>query len=66
MAMTDPLLQLEQELAHLRHMRDEVLEILHQDRLTREAKLRAIEQLFEAERDEDEEAEALRDRERLS
>ena len=64
--MTDPLLQLEQEVAHLRQMREAVLEILHQEPLTREAKLRAIEQVFAAERDEDEEAEELRDRERLS
>ncbi len=65
--MTDPLLRaLEQEVIHLRHMRDAVLEILREERLAREAKLRAIEQVFQAERDEDEEAEALRDRERLS
>jgi hypothetical protein len=64
--MTDPLLRLEQELAHLRRMRDAVLEILREEQLTRDAKLRAIEQVFQAERDEDEEAEALRDRERLS
>ena len=64
--MTDPLLRLEQEVAHLRQMREAVLEILHQEPLTREAKLCAIEQVFAAERDEDEEAEELRDRERLS
>ena len=64
--MTDPLLQLEQEVAHLRQMREAVLEILHQEPRIREAKLRAIEQVFAAERDEDEEAEELRDLERLS
>jgi hypothetical protein len=64
--MTDPLLRLQQEVAHLRRMREAVLEILRQELLTREEKLRAIEQAFEAERDEDEEAEAQRDRERLS
>jgi hypothetical protein len=64
--MTDPLLRLEQEVAHLRHIRDAVLEILREESQTGEAKLHAIEQVFEAERNDDEEAEALRDRERLS
>jgi hypothetical protein len=65
--MTDPLLRaLEQEVVRLRHIRDAVLEILREERLAQDAKLRAIEEIFQAERDEDEEAEALRDRERLS
>ncbi len=65
--MVDPLLRaLEQEVAHLRHTREAVLAILRQQQLPLEAKVRAIEQIFEAERDEDEEAEELRDRERLS
>ena len=65
--MTDPLLRaLEREVSYLRHIREGVLEILGDDRLTTEAKLVAIERLFEAEHDEDEEAEERRDRERLS
>jgi len=65
--MADPLFRaLEQEVAHLRRVREAVLEILGEEQLAREAKLRAIERLFAAERDEDEEAEELRDRERLS
>jgi hypothetical protein len=65
--MTDPLLRaLEEEVGHLRHLRAAVLEILRNEGLNREAKLRSIEQVFEADRDEDEEAEELRDRERIS
>jgi hypothetical protein len=65
--MTDPLLRaLESELDRLRRLREAVLEILADARLTRESKLDAIEHIFRAERDEDEESEELRDRERLS
>lgn len=65
--MTDPLLRaLEDEVAHLRHLRTAVLEILGNAGLTREGKLHSIEQVFEAEHDEEEEAEELRDRERIS
>ncbi len=65
--MTDPLLRaLEEEVGQLRHLRAAVLEILSDEGLNREGKLRSIEQVFEAERDEEEEAEELRDRERIS
>jgi hypothetical protein len=65
--MTDPLLRaLEEEVGHLRHLRAAVLEILSDEGLNREGKLRSIEQVFEAERDAEEEAEELRDRERIS
>ena len=65
--MADPLFRaLEHEVVHLRHLREAVLEVLRDERLAREAKRRTIEQLFEPERDDDEEAEARRDRERLS
>ena len=65
--MTDPLLHaLEREVGHLRHIREAVLEILGNERLTTEGKLSAIEEVFAPEHDEDEEAEELRDRERLS
>lgn len=65
--MTDPLLRaLEEEVGHLRRLRAAVLEILSDERLARESKLRSIEQVFQAEHDEEEEAEELRDRERLS
>jgi hypothetical protein len=65
--MTDPLFRaLEQEISHLRQLRQTVLDILSDDRTTREEKLRAIEDAFEAEHDLDEEMEEIRDRERLS
>ncbi len=65
--MTDPLLRgLEDELARLRHLREAVLEILGDQVLSREEKLRAVERAFQGERDVDEEAEEARDRERLS
>jgi hypothetical protein len=65
--MTDSLLQaLEDELDRLRRLREAVLEVLANASLNRENKLDAIEHIFQAERDEDEESEELRDRERLS
>lgn len=65
--MTDPVLRhLEDELARLRRLRDATLEILRRQELSREEKLRAIEQAFQGERNEDEEAEEAGDRERLS
>ena len=65
--MTDQALrQLEDELTRLRGLRDATLTILRQDGLSREEKLLAIERAFHGERDEDEEAEELGDRERLS
>jgi hypothetical protein len=65
--MTDPLLRaLEEEVGHLRHLRAAVLEILGNEGLNIEGKLRSIEQVFDADRDEEEEAEELRDRERIS
>ena len=65
--MTDPLLRaLEDEVGHLRRLRAAVLEILSNEDLNREGKLHSIEQVFEADRDEEEEAEELRDRERIS
>ncbi len=65
--MTDPLLRgLEHELTHLRSLRDTVLGILKDDQLAPAAKLRAIEDVLQSERDQDEEAEETRDRERLS
>jgi hypothetical protein len=65
--MTDPLFRaLEQEIAHLRQLRQTVLDILADDRTSREERLRAIEAAFEAEHDVDEEMEEIRDRERLS
>ncbi len=65
--MTDPLLRaLEDELARLRRLRTEVLAVLGDPTLGAHEKLRRIERAFGRERDEDEEAEELRDRERLS
>jgi hypothetical protein len=65
--MIDPLLRaLEDELVHLRQLREAVVEVLADSSLSPEAKLSAIERVFEAERNEDEESEEIRDRERLS
>jgi hypothetical protein len=65
--MTDPLLRaLEDELGHLRQLRDAVLEVLADSSLGPDDKLSAIERVFQAERDEDEQSEEVRDRERLS
>jgi hypothetical protein len=65
--MTDSLLRaLEDELDRLRRLREAVLEVLVNASLNRENKLDVIEHIFQAERDEDEESEELRDRERLS
>ena len=65
--MTDPLLRaLEDELGRLRGLREAVLEVLGDPTLSREAKLRRIEATFLSERDENGEAEEVRDRERLS
>jgi hypothetical protein len=65
--MTDPLLRgLEHELTRLRHLRDAVLGILNDQQLPPTAKLEAIERVWQAERDQDEDAEEIRDRERLS
>lgn len=57
---------LEQEVAHLRQLREMVLGVLLDDGLAREDKLAAIERAFESEYDTDEEMEAIRDKERLS
>jgi hypothetical protein len=57
---------LEQEVAHLRQLREVVLGVLLDDRLAGEEKLRAIERAFESEHDTDEDLEAIRDKERLS
>jgi hypothetical protein len=71
--MTEPMLpHLEDELARLRRLRDIALAILQEEGSSREEKLQAIEHAFEGEsafqagRDEDAEAEEVRDRERLS
>ena len=56
----------EQELSHLRQLRDAVLEALNDLRLTADQKLEAIELLFSKEFDEGEDEEDVRDRERLS
>jgi hypothetical protein len=65
--MPDRLLRaLEDELEHLRQLREAVLQVLANSGLSREDKLSAIEHVFEAERNEDEEREEARDRERLS
>lgn len=67
--MIDPILllrQVEDELVHLRRLRETTLTLLRQGWTSREEKLRAIEAAFEGERDEDEEAEEAGDRERLS
>ena len=65
--MTDPLLRaLEDELRQLRRLRGAVLEVLADSTLGRDEKLGRIEAAFLSERDENEEAEEVRDRERLS
>jgi hypothetical protein len=65
--MTDPLLRaLEGELGRLRRLREAVLEVLADPTLNREDKLGRIEATFLSERDENGEAEEVRDRERLS
>lgn len=65
--MTDPLFRaLEQEVAHLRQLREAVLDVLRDDQLTQDDRLRAIERAFESEHDTDEDLEEIRDRERLS
>lgn len=65
--MTDPLLRaLEDELRHLRRLREAVLEVLADTSRRPEDKLSAIEGVFDAERDQDEEREESQDRERLS
>ena len=65
--MTDPLLRaLEDELGHLRQLREAVLQVLADSSLSPDDKLRAIERVFQAERDRDEESEEALDRERLS
>jgi hypothetical protein len=65
--MTDPLFRiLEQEVTHLRQLRATVLNIMLDERLSTDEKLRAIERAFEAEHDPDEDLEEVRDRERLS
>ena len=46
--------------------RHELVEIVNDQQLTPTAKLEAIEEVLQAERDPDEEAEEARDRERLS
>jgi len=56
----------EQELSHLRRLRDAVLDVLKDLRLTADQKLEAIELLFAEELDEEEAEEDARDRERLS
>ena len=55
-----------QEFPHLRELRDAVLDVLKDLRLTADQKLEAIELLFSEELDEEEEEEDARDRERLS
>ena len=55
-----------QELPHLRELRDAVLDVLKDLRLTADQKLEAIELLFSKELDAEEEEEDARDRERLS
>ncbi len=55
-----------QELPHLRELRDAVLDVLKDLRLTADQKVEALELLFSEELDEEEEAEDARDRERLS
>ena len=56
----------EAELSNLRRLRDAVLVVLNDLRLTGEEKLEAIELLFLEARDEDEQQEDAQDRERLS
>jgi len=55
-----------QELPHLRELRDAVLNVLKDLRLTADQKLEALELLFSEELDDEEEEEDARDRERLS
>jgi hypothetical protein len=65
--MTDPLLRaLEDELGRLRRLREAVLEVLADPTIRREDKLARIEATFLSERDENGEAEEVRDRERMS
>ena len=65
--MTDPLLRaLEDELGRLRRLRDAVLDVLADPTISRDDKLGRIEATFRSERDENGEAEEVRDRERLS
>jgi hypothetical protein len=65
--MTDPLLRaLEDELGRLRRLRDAVLDVLADPTISRDDKLGRIEATFLGERDENGEAEEVRDRERLS
>jgi hypothetical protein len=65
--MTDPLLRaLEDELGRLRRLRDAVLGVLADPTISRDDKLGRIEATFLSERDENGEAEEVRDRERLS
>jgi len=65
--MTDPFLRaLEDELGHLRQLREAVLHVLADSSLSPDEKLSAIERAFRAERDQDEESEEALDRERLS
>jgi hypothetical protein len=65
--MTDPLLRaLEDELGHLRQLREAVLKVLADSSLSPDDKVSAIERVFQAERDEDQQSEEIRDRERLS
>ncbi len=55
-----------QELPRLRELRDAVLNVLKDLRLTADQKLEALELLFSEELDDEEEEEDARDRERLS
>jgi hypothetical protein len=65
--MSHPLLRaLEDELHHLRQLRQGVLDVLADSRLSAEDKVSAIEHVFQGERDQDEENEEARDRDRLS
>ena len=65
--MTDPLLRaLEDELRRLRRLRGAVLAVLPDPALGHEAKLGRIEAAFPGERDQNGEAEEVRDREQLS
>ncbi len=56
----------EHELSHLRDLRAAVLDVLSDPRLIGEQKLEAIERIFSRELDEEEQAEEVRDQERLS
>ena len=56
----------EEDLSHLRRLRDAVLDVLRDQRLTADQKLEAIELLFSEELDEEGDEEDARDRERLS